>query len=43
MDPQQCYIVFLFAAMRAAAKAVPAALLVATKYSGVLPLLIFLL
>jgi hypothetical protein len=31
-----------FAAMRAAAKAVPAALLAATKYSGMLRLLMFL-
>jgi hypothetical protein len=41
MDLQQFYIVFLFAAMRAAAKAVPAALLAATKYSGTLRLLTF--
>jgi hypothetical protein len=43
MDPQQCFIVCLFAAMRAAAKAAPAALLAATKYSGTLRLLMFLL
>jgi hypothetical protein len=41
MDPQQCFIVCLPAAMRAAAKAVPAALLAATKYSGVLRLPMF--
>ncbi len=37
-DPQQCFIVCLFAAMRAAAKAVPAALLAAAKYSGTVTL-----